>query len=576
MALQVTGRVLAVRPRPDGNYGVTLGPGPDVYWFQAPSLLRLGTEVVVEAESYQRRPVSARQLSGTFYTLHGVRHRVVPPPDNRYVCRVVAPEWMARVQAVMQRPLFRYQVEGAAWEASRLAAGLGMILADDPGAGKTGQTIAALLATGCLPVVVVCPMVVKVNWAREFTQYVVRPPTVEIVQKRRGHILGADVVIVNYELLRYREEQLGRLGARAIVFDEAQRLKEPRPPLQHQAAIATRLGAWIGRAILLAGTPVENRTAELWRLLHIADPQNWPSYEDYHARYCRAPAPDDADATRRRVVTSYGRAERIDELLALTQPLIMRRLKSEVLVDLPPKSRRSVLVELDSFDMHRYRRAEADVVSWLRAEGAHQRAQRATRAMALVKFRHLRELAALGKIREAVPDYLRTWFDRPNAEPLVIFAYHRSVLYGNAEQGGVVGLCRALGLRAVGIGGKDAPHVKQACIDAFQRGEADVFVAPIASAGVGLNLHRSADALFLERVWVPVHMIQAEDRLHRVGQTSPVTATYLDAAGTIDEHLAAVAAEKMRVIRAVVGDDTEDALRTADDLIARIARDEAA
>ena len=83
---------------------------------------------------------------------------------------------------------------------------------------------------------------------------------------------------------------------------------------------------------------------------------------------------------------------------------------------------------------------------------------------------------------------------------------------------------------------------------------ADVFIAPIATAGVGLNLQRAADALFVERIWTPSGMIQAEDRIWRLGQRRPVTITYLDAAGTVDEHVAQVIDAKQRLINAIVED----------------------
>jgi SNF2 family DNA or RNA helicase len=567
---EVTGLVVSARPRPDGSFAVTLGPGPETYWYVAPDPPRLGSKVQVSAEDFTRRRVGEGPLSVT--VLRSAKQTVIPAVG--YTPRVVAKKWLDMVQGAMYRPLLRYQVEGAGWAASRIAAGKGCIVGDEPGLGKTCQAIAAVVATECLPTIVVCPKSLKLNWGKEFG-WANRELSIEYVHGRKGPIAPADVVVLSYELLRYREADLARLGSRSIIFDEGHVLKEPRPPALHRAACATRLAAWIGAALVLTGTPVQNRPAEFWRLLHIVDPAEWPAYDDFRERYCVAPASDEEGSRPgHRIVTSYGRAEHLDELRARFEPMMLRRLKSEVLVDLPPKSRRSRLVELDPFDMQRYRAAESDVVAWLRTQGSGAGANRATRALALVKFRHLREIAAIGKLRTALPEYLTEWFDRTEVEPLVIFAYHRSVLYGTAEHGGVVDLCRAMGLRAVGIGGRDSDAYRQAAVDAFDRGEAEVFIAPIASAGVGLNLQRASNTLFLERVWVPAQMTQAEDRVHRIGQTKKVVATYLDAAGTIDEHLAHVADQKQELIVRVVDDRTvseDEQFATAAALISRYA-----
>ncbi len=553
-AISVTGRVLSVRPRPDGRFGVTLGPGPDCYWYVAYEPPDLGQEIRVHAERWVKRPVATGATQGTLTLLMDADAESTGERPRR----VVAPQWAERAQVSMGRPLFRYQVEGAAWLAQCLAAGRGAILADEPGAGKSAQAIAALFATGMLPAIIVCPASLKKNWERELG-WSAYSPRVELISKREGFIAEADVYVINYELIRHREQQLAELGARAIVFDEAHELKEPRARLMHRASVGTRLADWIGRPILLTGTPMLNRPSELWRLLRIVEPHQWPKFEEFYQRYCKAPEEDELEPRPdQRIITSVGRAEHLDELKARVQPVMLRRLKSEVLPDLPPRSRRSVLVQLDTYDMAEYRAAEANVVAWLRAQGSWQLASRAQKTEALVKLTYLRRLAALGKLRSAVPEYIQRWFDRTEREPLVIFGFHRDVLRGSDGRGGVMAICMALGLRIASITGTDSGERRQEEVDRFQDGDADVFIAPIKSAGVGLNLHRASETLFLERVWVPALLVQAEERTHRIGQDRPVTATYLDAADTIDERMAVVLGDKHALVSKVLDDvDTE-------------------
>lgn len=543
--VQASGAVVAVRPRSDGTYGVTIGPGPALYWYVAKEAPKLGTDITVSGELISTTPIGKK---ASLSVLNHVMAQAQPPP---YATRVVAPEWKRRVQAVMRRPLYRYQVDGAAWMAAQLAAGKSAILGDDPGLGKSTQTIAALCVTRMFPAIIVCPTSLKINWAREFG-WAQKPPLIEIVSKRAGRLHGADVTILNPDLLRPREEQLGNMGARVIVFDEAHVFKKPKPSTWHLAAVATRLGHYIGRVLELTGTPIFNRVRDWWRLLHIADPKEWAHFAHFEERYCRAPRDDEPDERRRRVVTSYGRVENLDELHVRVEPVLLRRLKADVLQDLPPKSRRRIIVQLDELDMTAYRKASSDVLAWIQSQPMGDvRARAARRAQAIVKLTTLRHLAAQFKMRRAVPDYLDHWFDRDHPEPLVLFAFHKEIiqrLYGHCA--------RLLGPHRVAIiGSADTVERRQAAVDLFNRGKANVFIAPIKCGGVGLNLQeRCSDSLFVERLWEPTLMTQAEDRLHRIGALRPVTATYVDAADTIDEYIAEINDAKQTLIGSALDD----------------------
>lgn len=543
----VRGRVIEVKPRRGGTFGVTLGPAPDLYWYVASAPPpRLGADLVLLAD----RVVDVKHVGKARLTvLDDVRlHPDVGKPDTP-VGRVVPPVWFRRVQHAMARPLYPYQIEGAAWLASRLCIGVGSVLGDEPGVGKTGQTIAAICATQAFPAVVVAPKSLLRNWEREWS-YANYEPRVAILRTRSGPMPEADVYVLTYGTLKARENDLGHLRPTTIVFDEAHALKEPRPPKYHRAAVATRLSHYVKRPILLTGTPVLNRAQEIWRLLYICDPQNWHDYEDFLARYCHAPTNGDLAAAayqERRVITSSGRVEHLDELRALAEPYILRRLKKDVLKDLPPKTRRSLLVELHENDLTQYRAAEKNLIAWLTEQGYELQASRAKRAEAIVRLGHLRRLAGEAKLRRALPRYLRQRF-ASDRSPLLIFGYFRATCAG-AES-----IAQALGLRVVSIRGSDDDDKRQAAVDAFQGGEADVFVAPIRAAGVGLTLTAAKDALFLERTWVTKELEQAEDRLHRVGATEPVTVTYLDAADTIDEDIARINAAKTKLVDALVDD----------------------
>lgn len=563
----VRGRVLAVVPRGDGTFGVTLGPAPELFWYAASSPApKLGAELTLLAERIvAKQSITVGKQQAVLMTLAGVTQH----PEFRArtpIGRVVPEVWFERVRDAMSRPLRIYQEEGSAWLASRLAASAGSVLADDPGTGKSAQTVAALCATGLFPAVIVATKSLLRNWEREFT-YAKTKLRVAIVRRTAGKMPDADVIITTYQVMRNREPDFLKLGAKALVLDEAHLIKEPRPHTKmHRAAVATRIGKWVQRVVCLTGSPVLNRPDELWRLLHICAPSAWPDFKSFHERYCKAPTPDEAAASpanERRVITSTGRVEHIDELRALVEPYMMRRLKQDVVDDLPPKSRNSILVELDDEDVKDYRLAERDMMRWLKEQGRELEASRAKRAEALVRLTHLRRMAGESKLRTVLPEYLRQWYERPNPAPLLVFAYFRAVCNG-LEQ-----IAVNLGLRVATIRGSDSDTKRQAAIDAFTSGEADIFIAPIKAAGVGINLQRAADVLFVERHWVTEELKQAEDRAWRLGQTSPVTVTYLDAADTIDEEIARVNAAKSVLIDALVDDKrtTGDEFAAADEII---------
>lgn len=560
----VTGRVIHVElvDGSDRDFTVTIGPPPRLYFWRATGKPpHLGQLVTVEGEVARTEEIGSAESKGTLTQLVAKRWQV---DDSTYVSRHVPVAWMAHVRRVMKRELFHYQIEGAAWVASRLAAGRGAILGDEPGTGKTTQTVAVITALRKYPAVVVCPASLKRQWLREF-QLAKNPPHVAVVDGKEGRLPRADVLILNYDILYNREPQLTLLNPQIYVFDEAQELRNPRATGKHRAASATRLVRQRATgALLLTGTPVENRPAELWRLLHLTEPRKWPKFNDYVERYLK---PIRGREVGRSVRTSAGRVERLNELQIELDKAMLRRLKTEVLKDLPQKSRRSLLVQLDDVSMRAYRAAEKDVVEWFKKIGKFDRAERAAKAEGLAKLTALRRIAARGKLKTAIPFYLERWFDTRSRSPLVVFGYHEEVLSG------VLNCSRRLNLRVVGISGSSTSEQRQRAVDTFQAGRADIFLAPIRSAGVGLNLQRSSDALFCERTWTPSGLIQAEDRVWRLGSSRPVTITYLDAAGTVDEHIARVVEGKQRLIRTVVDDDHEnsESLETVREVIENLA-----
>jgi SNF2 family DNA or RNA helicase len=417
-------------------------------------------------------------------------------------------------------------------------------LADEQGLGKTIEAMATLQADDAYPAVVVCPASLKLNWLRELERWL-PGRSLQVLSGGRGAIAPADVTVVNYDIVAARIDALSALAPRAVVIDESHYCKNPRA--QRTQAVARLCAALApeGMVLALTGTPVMNRPQELISQLRILGRLgDFGSGAQFGQRF-RGP-----DAHHR--LHWHLRAR-----------CFARRLKSEVLPQLPAKTRGVVPVELDN--EQEYRLAERDIVAWLRSQPLDLRAldakvAAALRAERLVRLNALKLLAARGKLAAALAwmhDFLSS------GERLVVFARHREIQRGVLE--------RFPG--ALHILGDDSPIARDESLRAFQATDDranQLIVCSIEVAGQGITLTRSSNVAFLELDWTPAKHDQAEDRCHRIGQASAVNASYLLAADTIDETIATLLERKRAVIGAVTDGRDEDDSGVLDALVAEL------
>jgi SWI/SNF-related matrix-associated actin-dependent regulator 1 of chromatin subfamily A len=415
-------------------------------------------------------------------------------------------------------------------------------LADEQGLGKTIEALAALQADEAFPAVVVCPANLKLNWERE-TRAWLPGRSVErwagLGARGRGEEQGgaaepralADITIVNFDILAARLPELLAGSPRALVIDEAHLCKNAGAK---RTQAAQRLAAAIpldGLVLALSGTPVVNRPAELVAQLRILGRlDEFGSGARFSARF-KGP-----DAHQR--LHWHLRAR-----------CFARRLKRDVLPQLPAKTRSVVPIELDN--EAEYRLAERDLVAWLRSQPLDLRdldakVAAALRAERLVRLNALKLLAARGKLAAAL-----AWLHdfRCSGEPLVVFARHREIQRAVIERFP----------EALHILGEDSQPAREGALEAFQEGEGEgMIVCSLEVAGQGLTLTRASSVAFLELDWTPARHDQAEDRCHRIGQRDAVNAYYLLAAETVDETIARLLERKRSVIGAVTDGLAED------------------
>jgi SWI/SNF-related matrix-associated actin-dependent regulator of chromatin subfamily A-like protein 1 len=419
-------------------------------------------------------------------------------------------------------------------------------LADEQGLGKTIEALAALEADGAYPAVVVCPASLKLNWLRELERWLPGRSARALVGTGVGASAPAtrpvDVTVVNYDIVAARMQELRALGPRALVIDESHYCKNAAAKrtqaVQRLAAAVPREGL----VMALTGTPVMNRPPELIAQLRIIG-----RLADFGSG------------------AQFGRRFRgTDAHLRLHWHLrarcFVRRLKTDVLPQLPAKTRAVVPVELDNET--EYRLAERDVVAWLQSQPLDLReldakVAAALRAERLVRLNALKLLAARGKLHAAlawIHDFLTS------GERLVVFAHHREIQRAVLE--------RFPG--ALHILGADSHTARDASLRAFQApdsAENQMVVCSIDVAGQGITLTQSSNVAFLELDWTPAKHDQAEDRCHRIGQQDAVNASYLLAADTIDETIAALLERKRAVIGAVTDGREEDEGGVVDALV---------
>jgi hypothetical protein len=407
-------------------------------------------------------------------------------------------------------------------------------LADEQGLGKTIEALATLEADDAYPAIVVCPASLKLNWIREIERWLPGRSTQTLTgMGSGGPIPAADITVVNYDILAARGEALARMEPKAVVLDESHYCKNAAA--KRTQAVA-RLAASVpneGLVLALTGTPVMNRPPELISQLRII-----------------GRLPDFGSGAQ------FGRRFKgIDAHMRLHWHLrsrcFVRRLKADVLPQLPAKTRTVVPVELDN--EAEYRLAETDVIAWLRSrpldlKELDAKIAAALRAERLVRLNALKLLAARGKLHAAL-----AWIHDfcSSGERLVVFARHREVQRAVIERFP----------HALHILGEDSHAARDASVSAFQAADDSgnqLIVCSLEVAGQGLTLTQASNVAFLELDWTPAKHDQAEDRCHRIGQQDAVNAWYLLAAGTIDETMANLLERKRAIIGAVTDGREED------------------
>ena len=428
-----------------------------------------------------------------------------------------------------------YQETGYAWLEHLAACGFGACLADDMGLGKTVQIIALLLrrtAEGAS--LVVAPASVCVNWIREIERFA---PTLRPVtlwgEKSLPQGLGAgDVVVASYGLLVSRAEDFASVDWNGVVLDEAQAVKNA---VTQRAHAAGRLRAKF--RIAATGTPVENRLAEFWSIFSFLNPGLLGTQREFEARFTEA-----GFATK--------------ELKRIVEPFVLRRLKRDVLKELPEKTEVTLRVALGEDERLAYEACRRSALAGLRERGETE--NRVSILAALMRLRRfcchpslvMPEMKASAKL-DAVLELLGNL--REGGHRALVFSQFVDYLAIVREA------VEARGWSYRYLDGTTPQAERAASVDAFQRGDGDFFLISLKAGGTGLNLTAANYVLLLDPWWNPAVEDQAADRAHRIGQKLPVTVYRVVAENTVEDRILDLHGDK----RAVSEDLLESAKGTA-------------
>jgi len=470
--------------------------------------------------------------------------------------------------------LYDYQKIGV--EFLLLNKGRGMLF-DQPGLGKSSQSLGYIVAAGRKKSLVICPASVKPSWKKEIEKWtklksIILDSKTDIDVKVLSKY---DVFIINYDSLKtffdvgtiqkltstgkIKKTKVFKLKDLFNVFsfdcliaDEAQMIKELSAGRTRMTRI---LSDKVESVILLSGTPIMNRPKELFSMLNIIDKKTWGNFMDYTKRYCDG---------------HYGQwgwecdgASNLDELRSRISPYFLRRLKKDVATELPPKRFIDIPVELEYEQKIAYNKAERNLVEFLRKYKGKtdEEIQKSMQAEKLVLLNSLRYTTSMGKI-EAARDIINNLIE--NDEKVLVFSVYNEpleILYKEFKKGSVM------------ITGKTPQSERGEAVEKFQNDKnIKVFFGGTKSAGTGITLTAAANVIFLDFSWVPADHEQALDRVHRWGQKADeITCYQLYADKTVDEKMKTLLETKKFIADTVI-DGREDNSSHSEELISELLK----
>ena len=467
---------------------------------------------------------------GKSYTHHTGSKVIVVPEASKVVS--VEPVGEAHVYDVMvDHPSHNFVANHfTVHNCGKTIQALGFLNKIRPDLGRTPKTL------------IICPASVKMNWYREAKKWIVPATSTIVIESGipAQAIKHHNICIINYDILTKYEKAIIPIDWDVIVYDESHYMKNDKAKRSRAGNIFSKMSDFV---MLLTGTPITNKPIDLWHQLNIIDWDMFKSRSTFVDRFCGG-------------AQGIG-ATNLDELQELLRSTYMvRRMKDDVLTELPPKVRQIVEVSRRGFErvleeeskylsivkkyetqmdeLEATRRINNMTEEEFKKEAARLRSGKLGDMGEIARIRHQTALAKVPKVVDFVKDVLE------NRNKVIVFAHHRDVIEQIANE--------FKGESVVLYGGMSTGE-KDASVQAFMKNpKIRVFVASIVAAGVGLTLTASDTVIFAEESWNPSDISQAEDRAHRIGQQNTVFVYHLVVEGSIDSYIMNKIISKQEVI----------------------------
>ncbi len=454
----------------------------------------------------------------------------------------------------LQIELRSYQIEGFNWLAKLAYLGFGACLADDMGLGKTVQTLALILTRAANgPTLVVAPTSVCANWFKECARFAPKLNPIQFGGTERQEIINGlqpfDLMICSYTMLQQERRLIAGREWEVIVLDEAQAIKNMNTK-RSQAAMSLS-----GRfRLITTGTPMENHLGELWNLFNFINPGLLGSLKQFSKRFA-LPIEQNNDHEAR------------EHLRKLIKPFILRRLKSQVLKELPERTEIMLEVKMSEAERNFYEAVRRQAIDRLE-EASDRKTGAGPSIQVLAELTRLRLAACNPRLIEPesqIESAKLELFGRiiddlaaGNHQALVFsqFVKHLNLIRAYLDN-------RDISYRY--LDGSTPKAKREDEINAFQEGRSDLFLISLKAGGLGLNLTAADYVLHLDPWWNPAIEDQASDRAHRIGQTRPVTVYRLITKTSIEEKIVRLHQEKRNLA---------DQILTASDQSARFSTKE--
>ena len=442
-----------------------------------------------------------------------------------------------------------YQEEGYIWLMRLAHWGGGACLADDMGLGKTLQALAVLLKRATDgPCLIVAPTSVCMNWVDETHRFA--PSLHPIIfggnqrKKTIKNLAPFDLLITSYGLLQQEETLLSSLEWNTIILDEAQAIKNIATK---RSKAAMNLNAKF--KVITTGTPIENHLGELWNLFNFINPGLLGSHHQFNRRF-GIPIERHNDPKARQI------------LKKIVHPFILRRLKSQVLEELPPRTEIILKVEMSEDEQSFYEALRQEALTNIQNE-------------TIAKSRPMRILAEITRLRQASchPRLVTPTATIPSSK-LILFGRVTGDLLANKHKALVfsqftshLALIREYldqqNINYQYLDGNTPAKERSRRVKAFQAGEGDLFLISLKAGGVGLNLTAADYVIHMDPWWNPAVEDQASDRAHRIGQIHPVTIYRLVVTNTIEEKIVALHHDKKELATSLLeGTSSNNAINT--------------